>query len=87
MAEEKTNITPELIKAEKKPSMFNPKVLMIGLPIFVVQLVAVYFITANILLCLLYTSDAADERSSVDFGGRRFIKQKKNKKKKKDKEI
>ena len=50
MAEEKTNITPELIKAEKKPSMFNPKVLMIGLPIFVVQLVAVYFITANILL-------------------------------------
>lgn len=50
MAEEKTNITPELIKAEKKPSMFNPKVLMIGLPIFIVQLVAVYFITANILL-------------------------------------
>ena len=31
--------------------------------------------------CLLYTSDAADERSSVDLGGRRII-QKKNKKKK-----
>ena len=29
--------------------------------------------------CLLYTSDAADERSSVDLGGRRIIK-KKNKK-------
>ena len=27
--------------------------------------------------CLLYTSDAADERSSVDFGGGRIIKQKK----------
>ena len=27
--------------------------------------------------CLLYTSDAADERSSVDLGGRRLIKQKK----------
>ena len=27
--------------------------------------------------CLLYTSDAADERSSVDLGGRRIIKQKK----------
>ena len=27
--------------------------------------------------CLLYTSDAADERSSVDFGGRRIIKKKK----------
>ena len=29
-------------------------------------------------LCLLYTSDAADERSSVDLGGRRIIKKKKN---------
>ena len=27
--------------------------------------------------CLLYTSDAADERSSVDLGGRRIIKNKK----------
>src|SRR5678815_176974 len=25
------------------------------------------------VLCLLYTSDAADERSSVDLGGRRII--------------
>ena len=37
--------------------------------------------------CLLYTSDAADERSSVDLGGRRIIKKKNrkrnNKKKKK----
>ena len=30
------------------------------------------------ILCLLYTSDAADERSSVDLGGRRIIKKKKN---------
>ena len=29
------------------------------------------------LICLLYTSDAADERSSVDLGGRRIIKKKK----------
>ena len=28
-------------------------------------------------VCLLYTSDAADERSSVDLGGRRSIKKKK----------
>ena len=28
--------------------------------------------------CLLYTSDAADERSSVDLGGRRIIKKKKH---------
>ena len=30
--------------------------------------------------CLLYTSDAADERSSVDLGGRRIIKKKKRNK-------
>ena len=29
------------------------------------------------IVCLLYTSDAADERSSVDLGGRRIIKKKK----------
>ena len=27
--------------------------------------------------CLLYTTDAADERSSVDLGGRRILKKKK----------
>ena len=31
---------------------------------------------ANVPICLLYTSDAADERSSVDLGGRRIIKKK-----------
>ena len=35
-------------------------------------------ITALEASCLLYTSDAADERSSVDLGGRRIIKKKKN---------
>ena len=30
------------------------------------------------IVCLLYTSDAADERSSVDLGGRRIIKKKKD---------
>ena len=32
--------------------------------------------SAQALTCLLYTSDAADERSSVDLGGRRIIKKK-----------
>src|SRR5678816_4568464 len=31
---------------------------------------------AEYMFCLLYTSDAADERSSVDLGGRRIIKKK-----------
>ena len=34
---------------------------------------------SNLGYCLLYTSDAADERSSVDLGGRRIIKKKKKK--------
>ena len=32
---------------------------------------------SDVCPCLLYTSDAADERSSVDLGGRRIIKKKK----------
>ena len=35
-------------------------------------------ISQLISVCLLYTSDAADERSSVDLGGRRIIKKKTN---------
>ena len=34
--------------------------------------------SATLISCLLYTSDAADERSSVDLGGRRIIKKKNN---------
>ena len=36
------------------------------------------FLESNLVaeVCLLYTSDAADERSSVDLGGRRIIKKK-----------
>ena len=33
-------------------------------------------ILSALSFCLLYTSDAADERSSVDLGGRRLIKKK-----------
>ena len=39
---------------------------------------------AGTYTCLLYTSDAADERSSVDLGGRRIIKKKKIEETKKD---
>ena len=35
-----------------------------------------FIISATNSICLLYTSDAADERSSVDLGGRRIIKKK-----------
>ena len=36
-----------------------------------------YIFYDHYMPCLLYTSDAADERSSVDLGGRRIIKKKK----------
>ena len=35
-------------------------------------------LAGRLYACLLYTSDAADERSSVDLGGRRIIKKKNN---------
>ena len=35
-----------------------------------------YWPATHFYSCLLYTSDAADERSSVDLGGRRIIKKK-----------
>ena len=44
----------------------------------VANLASVVWINIIVCLafCLLYTSDAADERSSVDLGGRRIIKKK-----------
>ena len=37
------------------------------------------FVPVVICICLLYTSDAADEEDSVDLGGSRIIKKKKHK--------
>ncbi len=48
MAEEKKE--KKEIKEKKEGGGFNPKILIIGLPLFVVQLIAVYFITANFLM-------------------------------------
>ena len=42
-------------------------------------IILICFLNIKIYFCLLYTSDAADERSSVDLGGRRIIKKKKKK--------
>ncbi len=46
MAEDKT----EKIDLPEKKSKFNIKILLFGIPLFVLQLVVVYFITANFLL-------------------------------------
>ena len=42
------------------------------------EMLAPHGIVELVQSCLLYTSDAADERSSVDLGGRRIIKTKKH---------
>ena len=57
---------------------------MIGIRLIISRLLQL--IQGKLLIpCLLYTSDAADERSSVDLGGRRIIKKKKKRKYKKKK--
>ena len=38
------------------------------------RLLSIVPVKTESFCCLLYTSDAADERSSVDLGGRRIIK-------------
>ena len=50
-----------------------------GIPTTLVSRFARKQVTVS-LSCLLYTSDAADERSSVDLGGRRIIQKKKKRK-------
>lgn len=45
------NTEEKLPEAEgKSSSAINPKIFLIGLPLFIVQLIVVYFVTANILL-------------------------------------
>ena len=41
-----------------------------------IAFVAISLIVSSIMICLLYTSDAADEEDSVDLGGGRIIKKK-----------
>ena len=50
----------------------NLKTLLATLTLVFIVGISIWAMTAT--TCLLYTSDAADERSSVDLGGRRIIK-------------
>ena len=61
----------QALAAPPTPSSFWGIVTLDGAPV-----PAGTVISARINGCLLYTSDAADERSSVDLGGRRIIKKK-----------
>ena len=53
--------------AEKKKSLINPKVLLFGVPLFILQLLIVYFVTANILMSKIHQNNpelAEDESKS-----------------------
>lgn len=65
------NLEPIAAEEPKKTSFLNPKVFLIGLPVFIIQLVIVYFVTANILLSKIEGSkdvkpnkDAKQEQSA-----------------------
>ena len=62
--------TLEAIKTEEmgpgiKKSSFSPKVLIFGIPIFIVQLVVVYFVTANILIKKYENRDLSSLKNDV----------------------
>ncbi len=44
------NIKPQEVKPTTEKSSVNTKILIIGIPVFIIQLIVIYFITANILV-------------------------------------
>ena len=67
-------VTQEAVADKTAPDRSRPKQPLEIFPIEDLKVVGIIMAGA----CLLYTSDAADERSSVDLGGCRIIKQKKS---------
>ena len=62
--------TLEAIKTEEmgsviKKTSFSPKVLLIGIPIFILQLVVVYFVTANILMKKFENRDISSSKNGA----------------------
>jgi flagellar FliL protein len=57
---------PEII--EKKGPLVNPKIFLYGLPLFIVQLIAVYFITANVLMSKIHSNEKSDSLKTDNKG-------------------
>src|SRR5674536_307599 len=66
------------VSLDQGPAIFSPESPLNNLASYDILIDAILG-TGLIGACLLYTSDAADEEDSVDLGGRRIIKKKKNK--------
>ena len=58
-------IKPDELKLKPGKSVINSKVLMFGIPIFIAQLVIVYFVTANILMKKIETQNTGAVKDSV----------------------
>lgn len=54
------------LESTGKKSGFNIKVLIIGIPLFIIQLVAVYFITANFLLSKMQSSSHQEKANTEE---------------------
>ena len=67
-----------LLKYKPNDLGFRLNGLILIIPIILISALVNRIVSPQSLTCLLYTSDAADERSSVDLGGRRIIKKKNN---------
>ncbi len=63
--EQLENIKPEDIKIAPEKSSINTKMLIIGIPLFIIQLIAVYFITANILMKKIQGQTIENGKDSV----------------------
>lgn len=68
--EKNQNIAEQAEERVKESSSkgFNAKILLIGLPLFIIQLIAVYFITANILLPKIQSHTSSVAVDSVENG-------------------
>jgi flagellar protein FliL len=60
-----TKVEETVIEPKEKKGL-NLKILLFGIPIFIVQLIAVYFITANFLLNKVQANHSAAEPSPVE---------------------
>jgi flagellar protein FliL len=60
-----TKVEETAVQPSEKKGL-NLKILLVGIPIFIIQLIAVYFITANFLLNKVQANHSASDPASVE---------------------
>ena len=69
-------VTTLIQSFSQDPKMAIARIGLIGLGLLLVYMGKKGYLEALLMICLLYTSDAADDLLCVDLGGRRIIKKK-----------